>query len=75
MALSNGISVEFLLPVPTSGQLNSREVSVHHTGRQWLVVANVRAYYLYLWCALNSYIMKIKECLKIEGIIHHSGRI
>jgi len=45
MALSNGISGEFLSPVSTWGQLNPREVTVNHTGGHWLVVVNVRAYY------------------------------
>jgi len=36
MASSNGISGEFLSPVPT--QLNPGEVTVNHTVGQWLVV-------------------------------------
>jgi len=50
MALSNRISGEFLSLsesiVPTSGKLNPGEVTVKHTGGQWLVVENLRAYYL-----------------------------
>jgi len=46
MALSIGISDEFLSPVPTSGQLNPGEATVNHTGGQWLVFENVRVYFL-----------------------------
>jgi len=58
MALSNGISGEFLSPAPLSGQLNPGEATViNHTDRQWLLVENVA--YLYLKCALKSYIMEV----------------
>jgi len=42
MALSNGITGEFLSPVPISGKLNlARGVTVNHTDGQWLVIENV----------------------------------
>jgi len=57
MALINGLSNEFLSPVPILGQLNPGEVTVNHTGGQWLFVDNVRVYYLL--CAMKSYIMEV----------------
>jgi len=44
MALSNGISGEFLSSVPTSGQLKPEKLTVNHIGGQWFIVENVRVY-------------------------------
>jgi len=51
MALSNGISGEFLPPVNTSGKQSPGEVTVNRTSGQWLVVEIVRV--LYITCCVH----------------------